>query len=211
MSTKRHIQDRARSMEKLTEIFTGFFEDAESSSDGKMPWPRLIFFPIFLYMWIMHLRVETFRTPLLWGLDLGIHELGHFLFSPFGEFVMFLGGSLFQCLVPIIAMVMFYRQKDFFAIGVAFAWLSDNFFEVATYVADARVMELPLVSPFGMEVQHDWNWLLYEMDILHKELALAALIRYMASLSMFIGIVFSGWIVYLMIKSYQKSPNLNWM
>ena len=35
---------------------------------------------------------------------------------------------------------MFWKQRDLFAIAVAFAWLGTNLFEVATYAADARTM-----------------------------------------------------------------------
>ena len=38
---------------------------------------------------------------LLDAVDLPIHETGHLVFAPFGEFLQFLGGSLFQVLFPL--------------------------------------------------------------------------------------------------------------
>jgi hypothetical protein len=38
------------------------------------------------------------------ALNLSIYELGHYLWMPFGEFefMMFLGGSMTQCLAPLV-------------------------------------------------------------------------------------------------------------
>src|SRR5579885_2901102 len=50
--------------------------------------------------------------------DLPIHEFGHVLFRPFGQWMTYLGGSLFQCLLPAL-------------IGVAFLWKMRNPFGAA--------------------------------------------------------------------------------
>jgi hypothetical protein len=45
------------------------------------------------------------------GPNLIFHEAGHVIFSPFGEFIMILGGSLGQILMPlIVAWVFVYRE-----------------------------------------------------------------------------------------------------
>jgi hypothetical protein len=113
------------------------------------------------YIWLRHIQDNQFQS-IFKGLNLGLHELGHFIFAPFGEFMHVAGGSIFQCLVPIIAMIMFRAQKDFFAIAIAFGWLSTNLYEVATYAGDAQAQQLNLVSPTagGGDIIHDWNWLL---------------------------------------------------
>lgn len=141
------------------------------------------------------------------GLDLGIHEIGHVVFSPFGEFLAVAGGSILQCLVPIASMVMFFRQRDYFAIAFAWGWLAINLFDVATYAADARIMALPLVSPFagGDEPIHDWNYLLSHMHLLNLDTTIAMLIRLFAVFSMLLCLILGGWLVVLMTgKSKTK-------
>ncbi len=55
-------------------------------------------FILALYgFWILR-DVAQFR--LLDNIDLAIHEAGHVFFGPFGEFIGFLGGTLFQLIVP---------------------------------------------------------------------------------------------------------------
>jgi len=116
---------------------------------------------------------------------------------------MVAGGSILQCLVPIISIFIFYRQRDFFAISISFGWLSTNLFYIATYIADSRSMSLPLVSPFGCEPLHDWNYILGKMGMLNYDTALASFIRLMAIVSMLICLVYGGWLVWLMLKSFR--------
>lgn len=107
------------------------------------------------------------------ALDLAIHETGHLLFTPFGELMHFLGGSLFQLLVPTTFMAYFARRGDRFAMDVVAWWLAQNCWNISVYVADARAQALPLVG--GGE--HDWWYLLERAGWLERDLALSRLIH----------------------------------
>jgi len=134
------------------------------------------------------------------GLNLGLHEFGHFLFAPLGEFMCIAGGSLFQCMVPVIGMVMFRIQRDYYGIAVAFGWLSTNLFDVATYAEDARSMELQLVSPFGNgnEDGHDWHNMLMMTNSLQYDHAIAHALRLWGVMTMFICLLFGAWLCWEM-------------
>ena len=140
------------------------------------------------------------------ALNFGIHELGHVVFRPFGEFVMILGGSLFQCLVPVIAFAMFVKQGDYFAQAFAFGWLSTNLFSVATYCADARSMLIPLLSIGGGDVYHDWNYILDRLGLLRFDHALAFLMRVAAVVSMLVFLGVGSWLVSIMIRTRGDLP-----
>jgi hypothetical protein len=109
------------------------------------------------------------RGTLLDGVDLSIHETGHLVFAPFGEFIGFAGGTLFQLIMPVTFVVYFVRRSDQHAASVALWWVGQNFGHIAWYVADARAQELPLVG--GGE--HDWNYLLGELGLLQQDHAIA--------------------------------------
>ena len=100
------------------------------------------------------LRPESGR--ILDAVDLAIHETGHLVFAPFGEFMGFLGGTLFQLAFPIAFVVYFWRRADRHAATVALWWVAQNCWNVSVYVRDARAQALPLVG--GGE--HDWTYLL---------------------------------------------------
>jgi hypothetical protein len=153
------------------------------------------------WMVSLGLREGPYMNWLMFGLNFGIHELGHFIWAPFGEFLCILGGSLTQCLVPLIGMAMFIRQRDYFGLAFAFGWLSTNLFYVADYVGDARAQDLPLLSPFGQEdVQHDWYFLLARMNLLDYDQTFAFFIRALASATMLICLVFGAWLLWRMMK-----------
>jgi hypothetical protein len=128
--------------------------------------PRL-FLSLALGAWGWYLGAH----PGTWsfGLDdvnLAVHETGHLVFSAFGEWMTVAGGTLFQLLVPLAFAGYFVQKGDRHAATVPLWWFGQNLFNIARYVSDARAQELPLVG--GGE--HDWTWMLYELDVLHRDL-----------------------------------------
>jgi hypothetical protein len=106
---------------------------------------------------------EVFRIPD--AINLAIHETGHLVFLPFGEFMHFLGGTLFQLLFPLLFVAHFARRGDRFAAYVICWWVAQNLWNVSVYVADARAQLLPLVG--GGE--HDWAYILGTLELLHLD------------------------------------------
>ncbi len=181
-------------------MLRNFFIDASRWSRGRSPYLRILLLIFFAYIGVRHIFDNQYNS-IFFGLNLGIHECGHFAFRLLGEFIGIAGGSIMQCLIPILAIGMFYHQNDFFAIAISFGWLSTNFFYVATYIADARAMALPLVSPFGAECVHDWNYLLGKMGMLNLDGTIAFLVRVSAVVSMLICLSFGGWLVKKMLHT----------
>ena len=106
--------------------------------------------------------------------DLAFHEYGHVAFSPFGEFMMLLGGSLFQVLLPLGLMAAFMIwQRENFGASLMLWWCGQNFIDVSPYIADASTRSMPLVGG-GAEV-HDWGNLLGMTGMLDSAGLLAGL------------------------------------
>lgn len=106
---------------------------------------------------------QGFVLAILDGANLIFHEAGHVLFSPFGDFLQYLGGSLMQVLIPTICAVYFWVHQQRSASAVTLFWTGESLTNVAIYVADARRMELPLIGG-----DHDWNYLLDRLDLLKQ-------------------------------------------
>jgi len=164
-------------------------------------------------LWFLYVSIRYLTNPdyscILSPLNLGIHELGHFIFSFFGRFLYTLGGTIFQVSVPVLAGFNFYRQKDFFAISLSLGWLSTNLFDIARYVADARAQILPLVSPFGESAIHDWNYMLDKLGLLPYDLVLASILRIAAVISMAICFLSGAWILWQMINWKDETEKLS--
>jgi hypothetical protein len=126
------------------------------------------------------------RAPHEFGIvdavNLAIHETGHLVFTPFGEFMHFLGGTLFQLIFPLLFVAYFARQGDRFAAWVTCWWVAQNLWNISVYVADARALELPLVG--GGE--HDWAYLLGRLGMLQHDVGLSRAVH-------FAGVALFGW------------------
>jgi hypothetical protein len=121
-------------------------------------------------LWAVFYLRQADRFGLLDNVDLPIHETGHLVFSPFGEFVQFAGGTIFQLLFPLVFVGYFLRRGDRFAGWFLMGWVAQNLWNVSRYVADARAQELPLVG--GGE--HDWAYLLGRMGLLAHDQGIAS-------------------------------------
>jgi hypothetical protein len=180
-------------------------KDMEAWSQGKAWMPRAALLALFAYLAWQHMIHPQYQD-LFKGLNLGIHELGHYVFAPFGEFMHVAGGSLFQCLVPIGSMFMFLRQRDYFAIAVAWGWLATNLYDVSIYAADATSMDLPLVSPGAQgDIIHDWNYLLGHLRWLPYDHIIGQLLRFEASICMLICLGYGAWLCMAMYQGKKPS------
>jgi hypothetical protein len=101
--------------------------------------------------------------------DLVFHEAGHMMFAPFGRFMTVLGGSLLQCLIPVIAAIAFVRQAEPFGAAICSWWAGQNLVDLAPYIADATSLRLVLLGGrTGAEVEgHDWEFILNQLGISH--------------------------------------------
>ena len=185
-------------------MLSQFRRNAEAWCSGRLWQVRI---PVLLYLlgvWIAHAS-NTRHQSIFYGINFGIHELGHIVFGSCHEIVAALGGSFLQCLAPLIAAILFYRQRDYFAIAFAIGWLGTNLFEVAAYSADAVDMSLPLVAPGGGEPIHDWNYALASLGWLRHTHTIATIHSWSAHLAMAASLALGGWLVTRMMLARRQS------
>lgn len=181
----------------------GVLARAAAWAEGRNGWVRLPVLLWFAWIFARHLRDPEYQS-LFGGLDLAIHEAGHIVFGPLGDFMGVAGGTILQLAAPLVSGVLFRRQRDWFGIAVAGCWLSINLFDVARYAGDARAQALPLVSPTSGDPIHDWGYMLGRLGMLHDDLAIARGIRALAVLTMLAGLVAGGWLVWRMLRSRPR-------
>lgn len=149
------------------------------------------------------------------ALDLGIHELGHILFTPFGIFMQIAGGSLFQCIFPIMGILGCLQKKWYFGATMCFSWLGLNLFDVATYAADARARLLPLTAGLGglaeqdsdqaYDQAHDWYQLLSRTHHLQSDQAIAHGLRIAGTGFIILGMALASFLILnMIIRTRQK-------
>lgn len=184
--------------------------ELESSWDTAEPrsaWsaiPRAAVLVFLGYVFVKSLGAARPCT-IFWAIDLGIHEAGHLLFRPFGEFLMIAGGTILQLLAPLATGIIFLRRGDRFAACFAAAWLGINLVEVAVYLGDARAQVLPLVTVGGGEAMHDWTYLLGRLRCLGQDEKIAGVVRG-AGLLLHAGAVIAGGWVTLVMATNRRPP-----
>jgi hypothetical protein len=141
--------------------------------------------------------------------DLPIHEFGHVLFRPFGEWMMYLGGSLFQCLLPaLIGAGFIWKMRNPFGAAFCLWWTAENVLDVAPYIYDAKLMALPLVGEWNDEVaemhvlRHDWHNILLPFHAVDSAWTLGNLAHFLGAALMVLSWAWAGTWLW---KSWQAS------
>jgi hypothetical protein len=126
--------------------------------------------------------------------DLVFHEAGHIIFSPFGRFMTVLGGSLMQCLVPVVAVIAFVRQEQPFSAAICAWWAGQNLVDLAPYIADARALRMILLGGrTGAEVEgHDWEFILTQLGVTHLDRQIGMTAYSLGLLIMIASLIYAG-------------------
>lgn len=177
--------------------------------EGRTWWYRA---PLLLVMaWILwrHLHDPTYHS-ILYGINLGFHEMGHAALSWSGSRILTAaGGTIFEVGVPVAAGVyLLLKQHDPFGAAFCLFWAGTAVVGAGMYAADARAQALPLVSPFGpVDVDsHDWTVILLEYGRLSRDQEIGGALRAAGIVAMTAGIVLGGWVLRVMATA-RRSPD----
>lgn len=147
------------------------------------PWkplsrPAIVAWLIF-YLWFLIYAFNAHGGGLFIDVvNLVIHEGGHNLFGWFGETLGLWGGTLLQLLVPFLLAAYFFTERQVPGFVFSLFFFFENWLGTATYMADARAMELPLVTTGDPEfVKHDWNTIFGNLGLLQYDTKIAAVVR----------------------------------
>lgn len=145
------------------------------------PWGETLFlillFAYSFQFFTLGVNEEVMNT-FIHGPNLIFHEAGHVLFMPFGQFMMILGGSLFQCALPFSLMLVFhFRENNTLWALFCLWWTGQNLTDVALYISDASTRYLPLIGGMS-EDAHDWGNLLAMMNILEYDQTFGLITHY---------------------------------
>lgn len=129
---------------------------------------------------------------------LPIHEAGHVLFSPFGEFLMILGGSLFQLALPFAICIGFIlKNRDNFGASIGLWWASVSLVDLSPYIYDALHPQLVLTggSVGNEDGRHDWVNLLTRFGQLSHAQGLGAFAHTLGGLAMLAALMWGATIL----------------
>lgn len=155
---------------------------------------------VFLLMWGIRMANLDYRDgemgqSFMHNILLPIHEAGHIIFIPFGEFMTILGGSLFQILFPlIIAGALLWTNRDAFACAVGLWWASVSVIDLAPYIYDAKEPQLMLLGGHtGEDGPHDWIYLLGEFGKVQRSRVYGAWAHHLGVVLMLLSLAAAAW------------------
>src|SRR5437588_9340400 len=88
------------------------------------------------------------------------------------------GRPLLQWLVPFLLAAYFFTQRQTAGFVFCLFFFFENWLYTATYMADARAMELPLVTTGDSDfVEHDFHAIFSSLGVLDYDTKIAAVVR----------------------------------
>ena len=132
---------------------------------------------------------------------LPFHEAGHYaIFRWFGQFVMTLGGTLGQHLLPIVAGVaLLVRRRDPFGAALCLWLLGFSTMDMAIYMYDAFEPQLTLLGgATGQESDgHDWQNLFGDMGLLRRARGIGTFFAWLGKATMLAALLWAAWVLKL--------------
>jgi hypothetical protein len=122
---------------------------------------RLLLAAALFFFYLRWFRSDNYFSALD-HINLAFHEAGHIFLGLFGRFLMTLGGSLFQLLIPAVCAVHLWRRESRLGAQLCVFWFGENLLNISIYAGDAIKQALPLVGG-GV---HDWTYLLTETHLI---------------------------------------------
>jgi hypothetical protein len=155
-------------------------------------YPKLAF-AILLTVYFLWIAATPMEGSFLDLVDLPIHETGHLLFRPFGEFMMVAGGSILQVVFPAVFVGYFVWHFKYYSAAITLFWVGQSIINVYIYAADAEVMQIVLLGGLtGSEGSfHDWNFMLDRLGLLESTKTISGIIRAVGTLTIIVAAILS--------------------
>lgn len=183
----------------------------EPRTDTILFWGRVaLYVAFFVWGWyfiLLDLRTGEIGNSFMHRVNLVFHEAGHIVFMPFGSFMMTLGGSLGQLVMPVIVMVaLIIKNRDNFGGSIGLWWLGQSLMDLAPYINDARDLKLMLLGGGTGQDRpgiHDWENILLDLRLIEYDRQIAAGADALGTILMLVALFWGGYILY---GQYRNLP-----
>ena len=146
--------------------------------------PKLVV-AVIASLYFLWCAYDPYQWHLIDGVNLVIHEAGHLIFGPFGQFMMIAGGSLFQVIMPALFVGYFWYHSKYYSAALVLFWVGESILNVSVYAGDAVALQLPLLG--GPDSMHDWNYLLGSLNLLPATAKVAGAIRLLGTITILLA------------------------
>jgi len=144
-----------------------------------------------LYGWFC--VVQGRDVPVLWFIQLAVHEAGHRVFIPFGNYTMLLMGSGSEILAPLligVGCLAWRTRRNLIAAGMCWAVAAGACIHTAAYMADAPRGEMTLIGGDESDwlVIFDRYWdKLYKADVYAARMRTVGLVVWLGAVALVVA------------------------
>lgn len=187
--------------------WTALFTSVPDRVDALQFWCRVgLLAALAVWSWVLiglDYRTGEMNESFLHRPLLVFHEAGHVLFMPLGHWLMVLGGTLGQLIMPaILAGALLIKNRDPFGAAVGLWFFGVSVLDVAPYMFDALHPHLMLLSgSTGEEGGHDWIYLFSSLGLLAKSQLIGGLTHKLGALIVLLAL---GWGAWLLRRQYPR-------
>jgi hypothetical protein len=186
----------------------------EPRTDPVYFWGRVAAYVLFFvwgwYFILLDFRSNEIGQSFMHRINLVFHEAGHIVFMAFGNFMMILGGTLGQLLMPlIVGGALMLKNHDNFGGSIGLWWLGQSLMDCAPYIADARALQLMLLGGGTGQDRpgmHDWENILLDLNLIQHDTKIAAGADAVGTLLMLTAFV---WGAYILLRQYRNVQSLD--
>jgi hypothetical protein len=137
------------------------------------------------------------------------HEAGHYaIFRWFGQFIMTLGGTLGQHLMPaVVAGALLVQRRDPFGAAI-FTWLLGySVLDMGVYMYDAHDLKLMLLDgKTGVESDgHDWQNIFGDLGLIRHARGIGVFWGWAGRALMLAALLWAAWVVWLQRARLSES------
>ena len=135
------------------------------------------------------------------------HEAGHVVFRMMGEWMMILGGSLGQLIMPaILCGALLVKNRDPFGASIGLWFFGVSLLDLAPYMFDALHPQLMLLSGMtGEEGGHDWIFLFTSLGVLQKSQFIGGVVHKLGALVVLLALGWGALVLRMQYASAQLS------
>jgi hypothetical protein len=176
---------------------------------------RIVTLGVFLLwtLWIwrdLNIPAGEAGSRFLHVILLPFHEAGHYaIFRWFGQFIMILGGTLGQHLMPIVlGGALLIQRRDPFGAALFLWLLGFSTIDMAVYMYDAFDPQLQLLGGgTGAESDgHDWQNLFGDLGLLRRAKGIGLFFGWVGMATMLAALAWAAWVLRLQRARLSDSP-----
>ncbi len=155
-----------------------------------------------LWIWRdVDIRAGEAGSGFLHRVLLPFHEAGHYaIFRWFGQFIMILGGTLGQHLMPIVlGGALLIHRRDAFGAAIFFWLLGFSVIDMAVYMYDAFDPQLTLLGGLtGAESDgHDWQNIFGDLGLLRRSRGIGLFFGWVGRVMMLAALAWAAYVLWL--------------